>query len=82
MVTSQVACTFLGFASFSLGNVLNADSRYAAAATMCFFFLARDDVKPVPPLMLEVRRTAPPLREGDEVLSRWSDEGWYYRGAS
>ncbi len=21
-----------------------------------------------------------PIKEGEEVLARWSDDGWYYRG--
>ena len=29
---------------------------------------------------LEMRKSLPPLHVGEEVLARWSDEGWYYRG--
>lgn len=34
----------------------------------------------VTPNLLKIRKTLPPLREGEEVLARWSDEGWYFRG--
>lgn len=30
--------------------------------------------------LLELRKSLPVLREGEEVLARWSDEGWYFRG--
>ncbi|XP_021341552.1 uncharacterized protein LOC110442323 isoform X2 [Mizuhopecten yessoensis] len=30
--------------------------------------------------LLEQRKSLPVLREGEEVLARWSDEGWYFRG--
>lgn len=32
------------------------------------------------PFLLELRQKLPHVPEGDEVLARWSDEGWYYRG--
>ena len=34
------------------------------------------------PFLLEMRRALPSLPEGEEVLARWSDEGWYYRASS
>ena len=33
-----------------------------------------------PPFLLELRQSLASLPEGEEVLARWSDEGWYYRG--
>ncbi|KAK3099856.1 hypothetical protein FSP39_010823 [Pinctada imbricata] len=34
----------------------------------------------VSPGLLRLRKSLPVLREGEEVLARWSDEGWYFRG--
>ena len=33
-----------------------------------------------PAALLKLRRSLPRVREGEEVLARWSDEGWYYSG--
>ena len=41
-------------------------------------FLSAPDM--VTAVALEMRRTLPVLHPGEEVLARWSDEGWYYRG--
>lgn len=30
--------------------------------------------------LLKLRKSLPCLREGEEVMARWSDEGWYFRG--
>lgn len=30
--------------------------------------------------MLRAERSLPGLRQDQEVLARWSDDGWYYRG--
>ena len=38
-----------------------------------------DDKTSIPALLI-LRKSLPSLREGEEVLARWSDEGWYYRG--
>ncbi|XP_074651656.1 von Willebrand factor A domain-containing protein 3B-like [Tubulanus polymorphus] len=35
---------------------------------------------PTSTVQLEMRLANLPLKEGEEVLARWSDEGWYYRG--
>ena len=32
------------------------------------------------PGLLLLRKSLPRLRVGEEVLARWSDEGWYFRG--
>lgn len=32
--------------------------------------------------LLKLRKSLPYLREGEEVMARWSDEGWYFRGRS
>lgn len=29
---------------------------------------------------VETREVPKQIKEGDEVLARWADEGWYYRG--
>lgn len=42
------------------------------------FFL--DKVHEKMPGLLILRKSLPHLREGEEVLARWSDEGWYFRG--
>ncbi|KAL8616726.1 hypothetical protein ACOMHN_017764 [Nucella lapillus] len=34
----------------------------------------------VTPRMLQLRRNLPPLQPAEEVLARFSDDGWYYRG--
>lgn len=34
----------------------------------------------VTPRMLQLRRNLPPLQTAEEVLARFSDDGWYYRG--
>jgi len=33
-------------------------------------------------VMQQMRRCLPPVADGEQVLARWSDDGWYYRGAS
>lgn len=43
-----------------------------------FFFI--DKVHEKMPGLLILRKSLPHLREGEEVLARWSDEGWYFRG--
>ncbi|XP_071086987.1 von Willebrand factor A domain-containing protein 3B-like [Haliotis cracherodii] len=30
--------------------------------------------------LLEMRKSLPPVKDREEVLARWTDEGWYYRG--
>ncbi|CAC5414531.1 unnamed protein product [Mytilus coruscus] len=40
----------------------------------------KDKVYEKMPGLLILRRSLPHLREGEEVLARWSDEGWYFRG--
>ena len=30
--------------------------------------------------ILKLRRSLRVLKEGEEVLARWSDDGWYYNG--
>ena len=45
-----------------------------------FSFTARDPPAYTPPFILELRKLLPKLVDGEEVLARWSDEGWYYRG--
>ncbi|XP_012936015.1 uncharacterized protein LOC101846493 [Aplysia californica] len=32
------------------------------------------------PRLIQLRKTLAQLRPGEEVLARWSDDGWYYRG--
>jgi len=41
--------------------------------------IASDDQQTTP-FLLELRSSLPEIRDGEEVLARWSDEGWYYRG--
>ena len=48
-------------------------------ATMCRV-LAHEKVRVLPPEVIEMRRSLSKLSRGDEVLARWSDEGWYYQG--
>lgn len=38
-----------------------------------------NDQTKIPSLLL-LRKSLPRLREGEEVLARWTDEGWYFRG--
>ena len=33
-----------------------------------------------PPFIVNLRMSLPPVPSGEEVLARWSDDGWYYRG--
>ncbi|CAH1777455.1 unnamed protein product [Owenia fusiformis] len=42
--------------------------------------ISRNQPDFTPPALLELRRSLPKLKEGEEVLARWGDEGWYYRG--
>lgn len=50
--------------------------------TVYFVFLssAHDRSNVVSPVILEMRSSLPALNEGEEILARWSDEGWYYSG--
>ena len=34
----------------------------------------------VTPRLLQLRRSLPTLQPAEEVLARFSDDGWYYRG--
>ena len=47
--------------------------------TMCRV-VAHEKVRVLPPEVIEMRRSLSKLARGDEVLARWSDEGWYYQG--
>ena len=33
-----------------------------------------------PPFVMNLRMSLPAVDNGEEVLARWSDDGWYYRG--
>ena len=44
------------------------------------FFTAHDPVDATAPFLLGMRQSLAALPDGEEVLARWSDEGWYYRG--
>ncbi len=33
-----------------------------------------------PPLLMQLRMSLPHVTSGEEVLARWADDGWYYRG--
>ena len=33
-----------------------------------------------PPFVMSLRVSLPAVGNGEEVLARWSDDGWYYRG--
>ena len=40
----------------------------------------KSDEKEAIPSLLLLRKSLPRLREAEEVLARWADEGWYFRG--
>jgi hypothetical protein len=48
--------------------------------TIKFIFTVKSDEKEAIPSLLLLRKSLPRLREGEEVLARWADEGWYFRG--
>ena len=44
------------------------------------WFAAHERVRILPPQLVAMRHSLGQLQRGDEVLARWSDEGWYYQG--
>jgi hypothetical protein len=48
--------------------------------TIKFIFTVKSDEKEAIPSLLLLRKSLPRLREAEEVLARWADEGWYFRG--
>lgn len=45
-----------------------------------FFTLLLARLPPDEDPAVETGRVRRPVQVGEEVLARWSDEGWYYRG--
>ena len=43
-----------------------------------YLFLARQPSEADP--AVTAQDLPRPIKEGEEVLARWSDDGWYYRG--
>ena len=44
--------------------------------------LAADSDDEAMPFAMKMRSRLPCLEAGEEVLARWTDDGWYYRGSS
>ena len=48
-------------------------------AYLRIYYAANGHKDGIPLIVLEMRKRAA-AAEGEEVLARWADEGWYYRG--
>ena len=56
-------------------------SAYTVTA-FCLLFSEEEEAPLLTPRLLRLRRTLPELQVAEEVLARFSDDGWYYRGTA